>query len=108
MVLVFGGCSALLIGGVNNAVNQLNAEQAAHAITPAQFDSIKLGTARPTVISTLGKQPENTQEFLTKGVLSGQQIKSSCIYYNKSGGKFGDIYQLCFDNSNRLDTKNAY
>jgi len=59
------------------------------------------------VISGLGKQPENVQEFESKGVLSQQNISSSCIYYNKTGGKFGDIYQFCFTNG-ALDMKNSY
>jgi rRNA maturation endonuclease Nob1 len=107
-LVVFGGCTAIVLASVNNAVNELNKEQASHAITPAQFDSIKIGTPRAQVISTVGKQPEDTQEFTSKGVLSNEQIKSSCIYYNKSGGKFGDIYQFCFDNHNNLESKNSY
>jgi hypothetical protein len=101
------GCAALLTTAVTTAVNQLNAEQRAHSISPAQFAGVPLGTSQPQVISTLGKQPENTQEFLSKGVLSQSNILSSCIYYNRSGGKFGDIYQFCFT-SGALDTKNSY
>ena len=37
----------------------------------------------------LGHRPENTQEFVSKGVLSQSATTSSCIYYNKSGGGFG-------------------
>jgi hypothetical protein len=101
------GCAALLTTAVTTAVNQLNAEQRAHSISAAQFAGVPLGTSQPQVISSLGKQPENTQEFLSKGVLPQSNISSSCIYYNKTGGKFGDIYQFCFTNG-ALDTKNSY
>lgn len=106
-VLLGGGCALILGVAVNNAVTQLNAEQAAHAITKSQFDAVPLGTSQADVIRTLGKTPENAQEFVNKGVLSSGDIKSSCIYYNKSGGSFGDRFQFCFT-ADKLDTKNAY
>jgi len=105
--LVFGGCTALVVAGVNGAVNELNKEQKSHAITQAQFDSVPLGSSRDQVIATLGKQPENVQEFKSKGVVSEADLNLSCIYYNKVGGKFGDRYQLCFDND-ALNSKNYY
>lgn len=106
-VLVGGGCAVIFGVAVNNAVNQLNAEQAAHAITKSQFDALPLGTSQADVIRTLGKRPEDAQEFVNKGVLKSGDIKSSCIYYNKSGGSFGDRFQFCFT-GDKLDTKNAY
>jgi hypothetical protein len=105
--LLIGGCAALLSGAFNEAAKQLDREQAAHAITPAQFDALTLGTSQSDVITQLGKQPEDTQEFVTKGVLSESEIGSSCIYYNKVGGSFGDRYQFCFTNG-ALDSKNSY
>jgi hypothetical protein len=84
LFLVAGvGCAVLIGTAVNTAVNQLNAEQRAHSISAAQFARVQLGTTQSEVISTLGKQPENTQEFLSKGVLSQSNISSSCIYYNR-------------------------
>jgi hypothetical protein len=94
--------------GVNNAVEKLNAEQRAHAITMSQFDAVPLGAPRAAVIQTLGKQPENTQEFVNKGVLTSSDINSSCIYYNKAGESFGTArFQFCF-NGDSLQSKNAY
>lgn len=106
-VLGIGGCAVLVGTAVNNAANELNAEQKAHAITPAQFNAVQLGATRTAVISELGKPPEDSQEFVTKGVVSQSAISSACIYYNKSGGNFGDRYQFCFTND-ALDAKNAY
>ena len=59
------------------------------------------------MIRTLGKPPENTQEFVNKGVLSAGDVNSSCIYDNKEGGGFGPRYQLCFQGDS-LQSKNAY
>jgi hypothetical protein len=92
---------------INSAVNTLNAEQRAHAISREQFDAVPLGTSQADVIGTLGKPPENTQEFVNKGVLSSGDVNSSCIYYNKQGGGFGPRYQFCFQ-ADALQSKNAY
>jgi hypothetical protein len=59
------------------------------------------------VQTELGKEPEDAQEFVTKGVFDESQINTSCIYYNKRGGEFGDRYQFCFD-GDALRSKNAY
>jgi hypothetical protein len=92
---------------VNSAVDNLNAEQAKHAITKQQFDAVQLGTSPAALAAQLGKAPENTQEFVTKGVLSEQDIQSSCVYYNQVGKSFGSRYQFCFENG-ALTSKNAY
>jgi hypothetical protein len=105
-ILVGGGCAVLLGVAVNNAVNNLNAEQRAHAISAAQFGAVPLGTSEPQVIQTLGKQPEDKQQFVSKGILTQQDLTSSCIYYNKNGGGFGPRYQFCFTNG-ALTAKNA-
>lgn len=105
--LLVGGCVALIAVSVNEAVNELNAEQASHAITKAQFDSIAIGTPKADVISTLGKEPENAQEFVSEGIIDKADVKSSCIYYNESGETFGSRFQFCFD-GNLLTSRNAY
>jgi hypothetical protein len=107
MVIGFAGCVALVGTVASKAVDALNAEQARHAITPGQFAAVQLGTSRSGVVSELGKPPENAQDFVQRGFLNGQPTNSSCIYYNKAGGSFGNIYQFCFQND-ALDSKNAY
>jgi hypothetical protein len=106
-ILVGGGCAVILGLAVNHAVNTLNAEQRAHAITAVQFDAVSVGSSEAQVIQQLGKQPEDVQHFVTKGILTQQDITSSCIYYNKSGKGFGPRYQFCFTNG-ALESKNAY
>jgi hypothetical protein len=106
-ILLGGGCAVLIGVAANHVANQLDAEQRAHAITPAQFVAVPLGATQPQVIALLGKPPENTQEFTSRGVLDQAQISSLCIYYNRAGGSFGDRYQFCFMNG-ALDTKNSY
>lgn len=108
IVLLLGGCSALVVAAVDNAVDELNAEQRRHAITKAQFDAVALGTPKAQVIETLGKQPEDQQEFVHEGVLDEEQLKRSCIYYNRVGESFGAPFQFCFDGNDALDAKNAY
>jgi len=106
-VLGVGGCAVIVGVAINSAVDKLNAEQRAHAISNAQFDAVPLGASQADVIRTLGKQPQNTQEFVNKGVLSPGDVNSSCIYYNKEGGGFGSRYQFCFQGDS-LQSKNAY
>jgi hypothetical protein len=107
MVLGFAGCVALVGGAAVKVADQLDQEQKAHAITKEQFDSVQLGTSRAQVVDQLAKQPEDSQEFVTKGVLNESDVNSSCIYYNRAGGSFGARFQFCFDND-ALTAKNAY
>ena len=100
-------CSALVLSAAEEVGKELDAQQAEHAITPAQFDALKLGASEDSVIRTLGKEPEDRQDFESVGVLDDEPSNSTCIYYNRAGGTFGDVYQLCFDNG-RLQSKNAY
>ena len=110
-VLGLGGCVAVIAvvaTGVNNAVEKLNAEQRAHAISKDQFDAVPLGAYRAAVVQMLGKQPEDTQEFVNRGVLTSSDVNSSCIYYNKQDEKFGSArFQFCFDGDS-LRSKNSY
>ena len=108
LVLLFGGCTAIFAAGVDNAVKELNKEQELHAISKAQFDAQDIGTPKSEVIAALGKQPEDTNEFTSQGVLDDTQIKSTCIYYNRQGGGFGDIFQFCFDTDDKMDSKNSF
>ena len=107
MAIGFAGCVAVVGTVASKAVDELNKEQARHAITSGQFTNVQLGTSRADVISELGKPPEDAQEFVQRGILNGQDLNSSCIYYNKAGGSFGNIYQFCFQND-ALESKNSY
>ena len=96
-VLGVGGCTTIIVLAVRDAVKELNTEQRRHAITRAQFDSIQLGSTKADVIAKLGKQPQSVQEFLRKDAVNADEIRSSCIYYNKLGSSFGSRYQFCFE-----------
>lgn len=108
IIVLAVGCTALIGSAAKHVSDQLNADQKAHAITTAQFDAMKTGESKAAVLKAAAPAtPQNAQEFQQKGVLDSKDIKSSCIYFNKSGGKFGDIYQLCFTDD-KLDSKNNY
>jgi hypothetical protein len=108
MVLVVGGCTALFAAGVNEAVSELNEQQAASAISQETFDGIQIGATRADVDAAVAPAvPQNAQEFTQEGVLDEAQINSSCIYFNRQGGEFGDVFQFCFE-GDRLTSKNSY
>jgi hypothetical protein len=108
VLVVVGGCTALFAAGVNEAVKDLNEDQARSAISQATFDSIQIGTTRPEVDAAVAPAvPQDTQEFTQEGVLDEAQLSSSCIYFNLEGGEFGDVLQFCFD-GDRLTSKNSY
>ena len=96
-VLGIGGCTTILVLAVRDAANELSAAQRHHAISQAQFDSVQLGETKAEVIAKLGKQPQSSQELLRKDAVNADEIRSSCIYYNKIDGQFGDRYQFCFE-----------
>lgn len=105
MAVSFAGCVAVLARVGNEVVDELNAAQARHAITPRQFRAVTLGSTRAAVVAQLGKRPQDQQSFVSKGLVD--DLDSSCIYYNKAGGSFGDRYQFCFQ-ADSLTSKNEY
>jgi hypothetical protein len=106
-LVVIVGCAALIGTAADEAIKELDAEQQRHAITKEQFDSIQIGASESRVVQQLGKPPEDKQEFTNKGFLSDEPENSTCVYYNREGGEYGDVFQFCFDNG-RLTGKNAY
>ena len=106
LVIVIG-CAALIGGAANEVAKQLDDQQQAHAITRQQFGSLSLGMTEQQVIAAVGKRPEDRQEFQSKSFVTDEPSNSSCIYYNRSEGTFGDVFQLCFDGG-RLTSKNSY
>jgi hypothetical protein len=108
VIVLAVGCTALIGGAANEVAKELDAEQKAHAISASTFDAIRLGATKQQVLAAAAPAtPADAQEFQQEGVLDSSQIDSSCIYFNRDGGSFGDIYQFCFT-GNRLESKNAY
>ncbi|MGY1641804.1 hypothetical protein ACI782_11815 [Geodermatophilus sp. SYSU D00703] len=108
MIAIIGGCMALVGGAVNEAVETLNEEQAKSAISQETFDGIQIGATRADVDAAVAPAvPQDAQEFTQEGVLDQEQINTSCIYFNRDGGTFGDVFQFCFD-GDRLTSKNSY
>jgi hypothetical protein len=78
------------------------------AISQETFDAIQIGATRADVDAAVAPAVrQDTQEFTQEGVLEEAQINSSCIYFNREGGEFGDIFQFCFDGDS-LTSKNSY
>ena len=76
----------------------LNADQLAHAISTAQFNSVALGTSEGLVVKMLGKAPQDPEDYVSNGVLKQTDLKTACLYYNKSGASFGSGFRFCFAN----------
>lgn len=106
IVLLIAGCVALIGVGANEVADELDRQQNENAITQQEFRSIELGTAQDDVEERFGP-PADSQEFESEGIITEEPANSSCIYYNREGGQFGDIFQLCFDES-QLTAKNSY
>lgn len=107
-VVGVAGCVALVGTAANEVGKELDAQQKASAITPETFNRLRIGQSRAEVDRAVAPaKPADAQEFQQEGVLDSEQINSSCIYFNKEGGEFGDVYQLCFDET-RLTSKNSY
>ena len=105
LVVVVGGCTALLGAGINEA----DKEQKKKGITASQFRAIKHRTSRSEVQRKLGR-PEDSQRFEDAGVRGVTRgSRSSCIYYPEKGKGIGEgrSFQFCFTNG-QLDSKNAY
>ncbi len=101
LILLIGGCTALLSIG-------LNAEEEG-GITRAQFNAIAQGTTQRAVEAKLG-EPEDSQKFETQiPEIQRQPLRWSCIYYPEKGKSIleGASFQLCFDEG-RLTSKNAF
>ena len=52
-------------------------------------------------------QAADAQEFENESLVDKEPQNSSCIYYNRKGGEFGEVFQFCFTEG-KLDSKNAY
>lgn len=103
-LLLIGGCVALIGGAADQAGKELDKDQKQHAITKAQYDSLKTNAAtKADVVGRYGA-PDSSDEFEAKDVGG-----SDCIYYNDKGGEVGDFFQLCFDKAGgNLESKSAY
>jgi hypothetical protein len=106
-ILAIGGCTAVIGSAANHAIKEYDAEQQAHAITADQFHAVRLGSSERSVRGFLGKAPEDRQEFQSQDFVTNEPSSSSCVYYNRDGGSFGDVYQFCFDGG-KLTSKNSY
>ena len=95
VVLVLGGCAALIAVGINAAEDEIDED----AITKEQYDLIDPGTPESVVRARLG-DPISEESFNKPPV--------ECIYYaQKDEGLFGiDDFQFCFRDG-VLDSKTS-
>lgn len=101
-----GGCAVIVGVSANEAVESIEEEFNASAITLDEYRSVENGARRSEVVDQLG-EPADQQEF--ESSMPELDIKSvgSCIYYNREGGDLGDLFQFCFQDG-RLTSKSAY
>lgn len=111
-ILFIAGCTVLIGGAANEVSKSITADQAKSAISPSTYAKIKIGSTRAQVDKIVAPAvPQDAQEFENEGVLSKDKISSSCVYYNKQGGEFGDIYQICLEGVGakaKVTSKNSY
>jgi hypothetical protein len=101
LVLLTAGCAAL----IGSAAHEVQNESDAHAITQAQFRSLKPGMTQKRVVRLLGK-PADDQEMHVSVSELGVSSNSSCVYYNERG-ELLTMYQVCFDEG-KLSSKSRY
>lgn len=102
-LLALGGC-ALLIGG---AAEEVQKESDKHAITPAQYKSVKIGDTKKQTIKKLGEpmSEDSTEAEVPKELEDFGGGKVECIQYNRKG-ELASLYQFCFTDG-RLDIKSS-
>lgn len=105
-MLFIAGCAALIGGAATEIDEELDKQQNQSAITQQQFKSLKMGTTQKQVEKKFGP-PADSQEMESEISELDVESSMSCIYYNREGGSFGDMFQLCFDDG-KLNSKNAY
>lgn len=91
----------LLSAGANKAVKDIQTTQDKTAITSTQARAVKIGTPRKTILAKFG-MPKDTQES------TAANGNTSCIYYGIKGGQLLDSWQFCFDEQDKLITRNRF
>ncbi len=74
---------------------ELDKEQRPAAITARQFDRLDVDATREEVERRLGDSAR-AEEFEVEGLEQEEPEGSSCVYYDRRGGRLGDIFQICF------------
>jgi Protein of unknown function (DUF2510)/SmpA / OmlA family len=100
-IVLIGGCALLVGGAVNEAGKAIEEENNKSAITQTQFDQVQIGDTKSDVTKALG-QPS------TSSSSQAEDMNLDCVYYNVKGGGLLDSYQLCFDTSGKLESKDKY
>lgn len=95
LTVLIVGCSALVSSG-------LDSQQKKHAITNAEYRSVKRGDKRAAIVADFGK-PSSADEYRDK--VAG--LSSDCIYYNLKDESVGSFGQFCFERG-RVRSKSRY
>ena len=87
VLLLLGGCAALIVVGVNEVEDEIDER----AIAKAEYDLIEPGTPESVVRARLG-EPLSEESF--------RRRQLECVYYaQEDEGLFGiDDFQFCFRN----------
>ncbi len=91
--LVLIGLAFVLAG--DRVTRELDKEQRPASITTRQFDRLDADATRKQVEKRLGESAR-AEEFEIEGLEQQEPEGSSCVYYDRRGGRLGDFFQICF------------
>ena len=100
--------AVLLVGLVfvlagEGITRELDKEQRPASITERQLRRVGIGASKEDAKERLGDYAE-ADELESPGVEEREPERTTCIYYDRRGGRVGDVFQLCFLD-NQLDSK---
>ena len=98
--LLLIGLAFVLFG--ERVTRSLDEEQRPASITVRQLDRLDADATRKQVEERLGDSAR-AEEFEFEGLEQQEPEGSSCVYYDRRGGRLGDIFQICF-RGDRVDS----
>lgn len=107
LCVLIGGCVALVGVGVNEASKEADKT----AITQSDWRKVKTGMSKDEVADAIGKPDEDKQqewETETPESLGGGTVSSDCWYYAKPGDLGLPSYQVCFNDRDKVDSRNKF
>ena len=93
VALLLIGLAFVLFG--ESVTRELDEEQRPASVSTRQLDRLAADATRKEVEDRLGESAR-AEEFEVRGLDREEPEGSSCVYYDRRGGRLGDIFQVCF------------